>query len=158
MIVQNQISCCLTENININLDILTNSRVADVEHRKSKDYQKYKDSKSISNKPKGCKAFLRFPGRFFFVFIFIFLTNTGYAAYTVYDRWQDSRTTISHVLLVIFTGNLMIYLFYYTVRTWYASCFGSKKMLKDEILKQNEGILNDLVILFHRLIMSKNDS
>ena len=135
----------------INVDIMTNSRVADVEHRKSKDYQKYKDSKSISNEPKGCKAFLRFPGRFFFVLIFIFLTNTGYAAYTVYDRWQDSRTTISHVLLVIFTGNLMIYLFYYTVRTWYASCFGSKKMLKDEILKQNEGIISDFLILSDRI-------
>ena len=109
------------------------------------------ESKSISNEPKGCKSFLRFPGRFFFVFIFIFLTNAGYAAYTVYDRWLDSRTTISHVLLVIFTGNLMIYLFYYTMRTWYASCFGNKKMLKDEILRQNEGILIDFLILFHRI-------
>ena len=137
--------------MNINLDILTNSRVADVEHRKSKDYQKYKESKSISNEPKGCKSFLRFPGRFFFVFIFIFLTNAGYAAFTVYDRWLDSRTTISHVLLVIFTGNLMIYLFYYTVRTWYASCFGNKKMLKDEVLRQNEGIISYLLILSYHV-------
>ena len=116
------------------LDILTNSRAADEEHRKSIG------GSSTQDKPSGCKSCFRFPGRFFFVLIFIFLTNIGYAAYTVYDRFKDSRTTISHVLLVIFTGNLMIYLFYYTTRTWYASFAGKHKILTQELRNQNEGM------------------
>ena len=133
----------------INLEILTNSRHNDVDRRRYRDYRKYKEGKPISNEPKGCKSFLRFPGRFFFVFIFIFLPNAGYAAYTVYDRLLDSRTTISNVLLVVFTGNFMIYSFYYNVRTWCGSCFGNEKTPKDKILKHIKGIFSDDLILSH---------
>ena len=63
----------------------------------------------------------------------------AYAAFIVYDKLDDTRTTISHVLLVILTGNLMIYLFYYTLRTWYANLVGMKNFLKGDIPNQNEG-------------------
>ena len=120
--------------MNYSIDILRNSWKTDARHRESTI-----GSQSMSQQEQtGCKSFFRFPKRFFFVLVF-FASNLGYAAFTVYTKWEDSRTTISHVLLVILTFNLMNYLFYYTMRTWYAS-FTRKKWPESQ-WKQHEGIL-----------------
>jgi hypothetical protein len=61
------------------------------------------------------RKFIRYPGRFWFSFIF-FLINLGYAIFVTYQKIKDGSKTISHVLLVILCGNMMFYLFYYIVR------------------------------------------
>ena len=104
------------------LDIFTNSRITDRKHEE--EYRKSIGGTltPVEDQTNGCKSFFRFPKRLFFILVF-FLANLGYAGFTVFEKIEDSRTTISHVLLVIFTGNLMIYLCYYTMRTWYVSVF-----------------------------------
>ena len=120
-------------------DILTNSRRAEEDRRKSFGGTQFYE------KPKGCKSFFRFPKRFFFVLFFV-LTNLVYAAFTFYEKFQDTRTTISHVLLVILTGNLMIYLFYYTTRTWYAALTHKKSKQVPKGRNVKEGIYQNYIL------------
>ena len=120
-------------------DILTNSRTTEIDRRKSFG------GAQIHEKPKGCKSFFRFPKRFFFVLFFV-ITNLVYAAFTCYEKFQDSRTTISHVLLVILTGNLTIYLFYYTMRTWYAALTHRKSKPVQKVSNENEGIQQHYIL------------
>ena len=74
------------------------------------------------------------------------ITNLVYAAFTFYEKFQDTRTTISHVLLVILTGNLMIYLFYYTTRTWYAALTHKKSKQVPKERNVKEGIYQHYIL------------
>ena len=59
--------------------------------------------------------FMRYPGRFWFSSVF-FIINIGYAIFVTIQKVKDGSKTITHVLLVILAGNMMLYLFYYIVQ------------------------------------------
>ena len=51
----------------------------------------------------------------------------GYAIFVTIQKIKDGTKTISHVLLVILCGNMMLYLFYYVVNKVIESCRKAKK-------------------------------
>ena len=58
---------------------------------------------------------IKYPRRFGFSLIFV-IVNFSYAIFTAYRKVRDPQKNVTHVLLNILAGNLILYLIYYLVR------------------------------------------
>ena len=87
------------------------------------------------------EKFIRYPQRFWFSSIF-FLVNLVYAIHVMYLKSQDSTKTVSHVLLVILCGNMMLYLLYYVVRKNTSNIFCCGKAKTSEKEEDNQAARN----------------
>lgn len=61
------------------------------------------------------KRRIRYPRRFLFSALFCAI-NLTYAIYIAYSKWRDPSKTVTHVVLVILSGNMMLYLGHYIFR------------------------------------------
>jgi predicted membrane channel-forming protein YqfA (hemolysin III family) len=59
--------------------------------------------------------YFRYPKRFLFAVIFCVI-NFGYATTVVLDKIKDPKRNVTHVVLNILAGNLIMYLIYYIIR------------------------------------------
>ena len=95
--------------------------------------------------------FMRYPGRFWFSFVF-FSINVVYAIFVTYQKVKDGTKTISHVLLAILCGNMMLYLFYYIVRKVIENCHKKRQFKKPDnqentVITESEGRCNQIDFL-----------
>ena len=65
-----------------------------------------------------------------------FIINIGYAIGITIQKVKDGSKTITHVLLVILAGNMMLYLFYYIVQKTIEN-LKRKKLKKKQRGKEN---------------------